>query len=414
MTRATADVVVVGAGIIGLSIAYQLARRRAGRVTVLEKGPAPAEGSTGASSAVLRQRYSHDEVIRLARDGVAAYRSWSEFTHLAEPRARFQHVGVLWMTGEPRERIAAECERLRSNGVAALALDARDLRERFPALSTCTVPLDLSGETEHRCLEGGPCLFEPDGGYTDPVAAAQDLLEAGRRDGVEVRLRSEVARIRSEGGRVNGVDLADRSGIDAPVVVNAAGPWCNRVNALAGVELPWALRPTRVQVLYRDWPDEVRGPLPVVGDLSSGIYFRPESRGQQILLGSTRPEDERERVADPDAFDRSVDPDFRGSKLHGLHHRLSSLPHRGRVAGLAGLYTINEQDVHPVIGPTALEGYLVANGFSGHGFKLAPSVGSLIAQHVTGRRVASDTEVPLVFLGVDRAPLVLREKSVLA
>jgi glycine/D-amino acid oxidase-like deaminating enzyme len=69
---------VVGAGIVGLSIAYQLARHRAGRVSVLEKGPEVAEGSTGASSAVLRQRYSHDEVVRLARDGVAAYRSWPE------------------------------------------------------------------------------------------------------------------------------------------------------------------------------------------------------------------------------------------------------------------------------------------------------------------------------------------------
>jgi glycine/D-amino acid oxidase-like deaminating enzyme len=323
-------------------------------------------------------------------------------------------VGVLWMAGETRERVAAECQRLSAAGVSALALDEDDLRERFPALSACGVPLDPSGATEHRCAGGGPYLFEPDGGYTDPVGAAGDLLEAGRRDGVEVRLRAEVARVRAAAGCIQGVDLADGSGIDAPLVVNAAGPWCERVNALAGVDLGWDLRPTRVQVLYRGWPSEVPGALPVVGDLSSGIYFRPESRDQQILLGSTRAEDEREVVADPDAFDRSVDPEFRDAKLHGLHHRLSSLPHRGRVTGLAGLYTVNEQDVHPLIGPTALEGYHVANGFSGHGFKLAPMVGSMLAQHLTGWRAAFDTDVPLDFFGVGRAPLALREKSVLA
>jgi glycine/D-amino acid oxidase-like deaminating enzyme len=412
--RDRADAVVVGAGIVGLSIAYQLARHRAGRVSVLEKGPEVAEGSTGASSAVLRQRYSHDEVVRLARDGVAAYRSWPEWTGLAEPRARFEHVGVLWLTGEPLDGVAADRERLRALGVAAEIVDAAALRQRFPALSSCGVPLDLAGETPHRCAEGAPSLFEPDGGYTDPVGAAQDLAEAARRDGVELRLRAEVVRVRAPGGRVAGVDLADGSGVDAPVVINAAGPWCNRLNALAGVELPWDLRPTRVQVLFRERPAELTGPLPVVGDIASGVYFRPESRGQRILLGSTRAEDEQERVEDPDAFDRGLDPDFREAKIHGLHHRLPELPHRGKLTGLAGLYTVNEQDVHPVIGPTALEGYWVANGFSGHGFKLAPMVGSMVAQRLTGRRAPFDTDVPLEFFGVDRAPLVLREKSVLA
>jgi len=108
MLRSNADVVVVGAGIVGLCIAYQLARHRAGRVTVLEKGPAVAEGSTGASSAILRQRYSHAELIQLARDGVAAYASWAAFTGLSEPRAEFQHVGVLWMTGESASGLAAQ------------------------------------------------------------------------------------------------------------------------------------------------------------------------------------------------------------------------------------------------------------------------------------------------------------------
>jgi glycine/D-amino acid oxidase-like deaminating enzyme len=381
---------------------------------VLEKAGAVAEGSTGASSAVLRQRYTHDEVVRLARDGVAAYRGWRAFTGLARPRAEFQHAGVLWITGESRERVAADCERLRAHDVAALPLDAAELRERFPALSACARPLELDRDEEHVCAPGGPHLFEPDGGYTDPVGAAQDLAEAIVRDAGELRLRREVTAVRCAGGRVQGVDLDDGTQVDAPLVVNASGPWCNHVNALAGVKLPWTLRPTRVQIVFRERPAELPGPLPVAGDLASRIYFRPESRGQQILVGSTRAEDEQEEVRDPDDFDRGLDPDFRQQKLLGLHHRIPELPHRGRVRGLAGLYTWNEQDVHPVIGPAGPDGWVVANGFSGHGFKLAPMVGSLLARWITRDRVSDDTDVPIDFFAVDRAPIVMQEKTVLA
>ena len=418
MARAAAknaDVVVIGAGIIGLSIAYQLARRDAGRVVVLEKGAGVGEGSTGASSACIRLRYTHTEIIRLAQSGMTIYRQWPEFTGLSSPRAAFQHTGVLWMLGEDRQTVEAERDRMVDLGARALMLDAEGVRERYPALSTCGATLDLSGKHDHECTDHDSYLFEVEGGYcTDPRGANQDLLEAARRDGVDVRLRSGVEAVRSQGGRVQGVDLPDGSRIDAPVVVNAAGPWCNAVNAMAGLELAWTLRPTRVQVMYRVSAGEIRGELPLVGDAAGGIYFRPDSRGQQLLVGSIRPEDEQEEVKDPDHFDRSLDPDMRQRLLHALHHRLPSLEYRARVTGIAGLYTMNEQDVHPVVGPTELEGFVVANGFSGHGFKLAPAIGSMVAQWLTGKRAEFDTDVPMEFLSLDRQSLAVREKSVLA
>jgi glycine/D-amino acid oxidase-like deaminating enzyme len=414
VTDARADAIVVGAGVIGLSIAYQLARRGAFRVTVLEKAGAVAEGSTGSSSAVLRQRYSNPEMIRLARDGLRAYTHWPEFTGLRRPRAARQRNGMVWMTNESAEQVAAHAERMRGEDVDVAVLDAAELRERFPALSACGTPLDLEGEDEHACGESGPFLFEKEAGYFDPVGACQDLAEASQREGVEVRLRQHVAGVRSSGGRVQGVTLTDGTGIDAPVVVNAAGPWCNALNRIAGLELPWTLRPTRAQIVLRERSPEVSLPLPIVADGSGGLYFRPEARDQQILIGSIRAEDELEGVPDPDAFDRSVDAEFRDAKLLGLHHRLAALPHKGRVSGLAGLYTVNEEDVHPIVGPTSLEGFFVANGFSGHGFKLAPMVGSLVAQAVTGKRVDFDTDMPIGFLGVDRAPIDVQAKTVLA
>jgi len=407
----TADIVVIGAGIIGSSIAYQLARRTSDHIVVLDKGAGPSEGSTGASSAVIRTLYSQTNMVRLALGGQRAYRNWSDFTRLPEPTNRFEHAGVLWILGFTADHAHHTVDRLRSQGVHVSILDAEGARERFPALSTCDAPFDLTGATPHECRDLEAALFEEEGGYANPTGANQDLIAAARREGAEVRFRSPVTGVRTGGGRVMGVTLADGTTIDTPLVINAAGPWCNRLNEAAGVDVPWTLTPTRVQVAYRAMADEVQGPIPVTVD--HNIYLRPESRGRQVLFGSVLAEDETERV-DPDNYRTSADAAFKDVKIHALHHRIPALPHKGTVSGIAGLYTVNQQDVHPVLGPTELEGWFVANGFSGHGFKLAPMIGSLIAQEITGRRASYDTDVPISFLGVDRDPLAVDNKNVLA
>ncbi len=410
---ATADVVVVGGGIVGASIAYQVARRSRLRVVVVEKGAGVAVGSTGASSSIVRTRYTHPELIRLARDGQIAYQEWAAFTGLEEPRSGLNQIGILWMLGQSPAQVEDDGRRLAAEGVPVSVLDREQLRLRFPALSACGEPFDLSGRLPHDCREAATFLFEEEGGYADPVGANQDLVDATRRVGGQVRFRSEVTGVRQAGGRVTGVVLAGGGRIDSPVVVNAAGPWCGRLHRLAGLELPWSLQPTRVQVLYRPWPGEL-GPLPVTADASSGIYFRPEAAGQQVLFGSILPEDENEEVDDPDQFNRVADRSFADHKIHALHHRIPELPHRGSVAGIAGLYTVNREDVHPIVGPTALEGYVVANGFSGHGFKLAPMVGAMVANWLTGQAAEFDTGVPIAFFAVDRSPIAVETKHVLA
>jgi glycine/D-amino acid oxidase-like deaminating enzyme len=416
MTRDTADVVIIGAGIIGLSIAHQISRRDPRRIMILEKAANVAEGSTGASSAILRQRYTHLEAITIARDGLRAHRNWAAYTGLEEPRARFHHSGVLWMLAETREVVERDRDRMISLGIDAEVVDAEGVRSRFPALSTCNAPFDLSGETEHVCVDHDAFLYEGDSGFFDPVSAAQDLLEVVRKAGVEVRFQAEVTGIRTSGRNVEGVDLADGSSVDAPVVVNAAGPWAARIAAMAGLEWKWTIRPIRAQVIYREWPrDLVPGPIPVLGDSSSGIYLRPEASGQQILVGSILHEDEQEVVEDPDRFNNNVDASFRDTKIHALHHRIPSLPYRGQITGLAGMYTMNVEDVHPIVGPTAIEGFIVANGFSGHGFKESPSVGSMIARFLTGAPADEwDTEAPMEFLSIDREPIKLADTTVLA
>lgn len=417
MPRETADIVIVGAGIMGLQIAHQISRRDPRSIVVVEKAPNVGEGSTGASCAVLRQRYTHAEMMTVSRDSLKAHRNWAAYTGLAEPRAKFSHSGVLWMMGETPEQMRPTEQTMRGLGIDASIVDGATVNEMFPALSLCGEPFDLTGETEHECRDLDAFLYEADSGFFDPVSACQDLLEVVRAAGVDVRFRTAVTAIRTSGGRVDGVDLSDGSSIDAPVVVNAAGPWAPRVAAMAGFDYsPWKIAPIRAQVVYREWDQTVvPGPLPVVGDAAGGVYFRPEASGQNILMGSIREEDEREIVDDPDVFNNNIDAAWRDLKIHALHHRIPALPYRGQVTGLAGMYTMNFDDVHSVVGPTEIDGFIVVNGFSGHGFKEAPAIGSMVAQHLTGVEPDEwDTAVPIEFLSIRRKPISVVDKAVLA
>ena len=408
------DVVVVGAGIIGLSVAWQLARRSTLSVAVLEKGSDVGEGSTGASSAICRCRYSLDEVVHLARDGINAYRNWGAFTGLKSPRAGFNHEGVLWMPGANTAWAATEHARMRKLGIATEVLDDAQLKARFPALNTCVLAPDLESGDAHQCVSGGRHFLEIDGGYMDPVSAAQDLVEACRRGGVDVRFNQRVAHVETASGKIAGVGLADGTDIGTGLLINAAGPWCRDLYQQAGLPLRWELAPVRIQVLHRERPPDLPGHIPVTVDMEGGIYFRTQNRGQQLVVGSVLEEDEREVVKDPDNYPGHTDTSFEVAKLHALHHRLPGLPYQGRVTGYCGLYTMNRDDVHPILGPTNIDGFWVANGFSGHGFKLAPAIGSMLAQTIAGSAVDFDTQIPLSFLSIDRAPIELETKSVLA
>lgn len=405
--------VVVGSGIIGSSIGYQLATHGIGSVVVLDKGLGPSEGSTGASSSICRCRYTNPEVVRLAFHGQEAYGNWSEFLDIAEPRSGLHRPGVLWMMGESRDKVDSDVAKLTSQGVAAETVLPGALEDMFPALSPCTAPFDLTGEVEHQCASDGAFLYESKGGYADPVGANQDLIEAARTRGVDVRFGSEVTDVLKSNGSVAGVKLSDGTEISSGLVINAAGPWCNGLNQMAGADISWTLTPTRVQTIYREWPQSL-GRLPVGADSSTGIYFRPESNGQQVLVGSVLPEDEEELVADPDHFKKSPDAGFTEIKLAAFHHRVPGLEPKGNVSGIAGLYTINREDVHPIVGPTDVDNFWVANGFSGHGFKLAPAVGSMVAREVSGQSIDTDTDVPMSFFAYDREPIGVAVKSVLA
>lgn len=409
----TTDVVIIGGGIIGMSTAFQIARRSTARVVVLDKGRGPGEGSTGASSAVCRFKYSHAEIVQLAKDGIAAYRHWPEFLGAAEPLAQFHALGVLWL-GRDAKWAPREADRLAALGVRTDVLDDAALADAFPAINPCVVPPDLVGGESHECVGGGLHLLECDGGYIDPVDALQDLIIAARANGVDVRFGSSVRDIEVRGGAATGVRLENGEAIACGTVVLAAGPWSTRFLDDHGLGQRWPLEPTRIQIVHIDRPAATSGSLPVCVDMAGGIYFRPQNRGRQIIVGSVLETDERERVADPDEFARYSDDDFIRPKLHALQHRLRLDDLRGHIRGYSGLYTINRADIHPIVGETPLRGLHVAIGCSGHGFKLAPAIGALLARQITGEAANFDTAMDPAFLAYQRAPIPLASMSVLA
>ncbi len=409
----TFDVAIIGGGIMGMSIAHQIARRSDISVVVFERGLGLGEGSTGGSSAITRQRYTKIESVRVARDGNINWRNWSEYLGASNPNGRLHDVGVLWMMGESADAVASHQTRMAAEGIDVVDIDAAQVSELFPDLSTCTVPFDLTGEIEHECAPGDRFLLERDTGFFDATGALLDVAIASKKAGVDVRMATPVTDVIMTGGKATGVKLADGSTISAGLVINAAGPWCNRINAMVGLELSWDLVPTRVQILYRDLPVEVSGPIPVTCDAAGGIYFRPEASGGQVIVGSLLEEDEMEEV-DPDSYVEGADRSFIDSKIHALHHRIPSLPYRGIPGGMASLYTVNRQDVLPVVGPTSVDGFAVVNGFSGHGFKESQVIASMMAQWITGERADFDTDVPMDFFSIDRDPIDVAEHNVLA
>ena len=299
-------------------------------------------------------------------------------------------------------------------GIRTAVLDDAALREAFPAINPCTHGVDLEDPDAHSCGGGGRHLLELDGGYMDPMHAAQDLLDACRQAGIEVRFNAPVSDIVQRGGRVAGIVLKSGEAIGADTVVNAAGPWCNDLYRAAGIDAPMPLTPVRIQVVYLNRTPSLPGAIPVTADMQTGIYFRTQNRGQQLLVGSVREEDEREVVDDPDRYLKVADDAFRLEKLHLLQHRLPGLALDASIRDYCGLYTVNQRDVHPLIGRLGPDGFFVANGFSGHGFKTAPAIGAMVARLVTGRVLEGEDPRDDSWLAPGRAPIEVDSRSVLA
>lgn len=364
---ATSDVVIIGAGIMGCSTASHLAERGFD-VVVLEKESIGA-GGTGRSSAIIRQHYSNELTARLALHSLRVFQNFDE---QVGGECGFQRTGWVGLAAaEDRAGLEANVELQRRVGIQTGLLSPDELRELVPGMETSDTVA---------------AAYEPESGIADPHLTVNAYADAARRLGARIRLDSEVTGVRFTGGKVVGVDTAtDR--FDAPLVLNCTGPWSARVAAMTGITIP--VNSCRVQVAVFRRPRGYEAPHPVIIDFVNGIYLRPET-GALSLVGSIDPS-EANAVVDPDDYPEYVDSQFVSDMAEGFVRRHPPMELAESRGGYAGLYAVTP-DWHPIVDETPPgSGCYVCAGFSGHGFKLGPAIGLMVADRIAG---ASAPEFP--------------------
>ncbi len=361
MATQTADVVVIGGGIMGAATAYFLTKGKAGKVILVEKG-ALAAGATGKSAALIRQHYSNAVTVLLTKRSIEIFERYPE--ELGAPGV-FRQTG--WTIIVPAEQL----ETFRTN----LALERRlgvDVREIAPS----DLPRHLPGLNPDGVAGAA---YEPKSGYADPQATVRALGAGARKLGAEVRLSTEVTGIEVAGGRVRGVQTT-QGPIAAPVVVNCGGPWADRIARMVGVEFPLEL--SREQEVWFQLPPAFGNlPMPLANPCDQ-FYCRPEGPG--LLLGVGHPKENE--PCDPDDYADRADVQFIEDVSRRLVRRFPALAEARVVRGWAGVYAITP-DWNPAVGPIPeIAGLYIAAGGSGHGFKLGLGLGEALAQLVlTGR-----------------------------
>ncbi|CAN5563416.1 FAD-binding oxidoreductase [soil metagenome] len=355
----TADIVIVGGGVMGVSIAHSLAARQAGRVVLLEKRYLGA-GSSGKSGAICRQHYSNALTALMARKSLEVYR---EFSDRVGGPAVFTHTGMMLVVkGQDRRSLETNVALQQSLGIDVKLISTSDVRELDPEAK----------------LDGGEiAAFESEAGYVEAVQVVASYAVAAEQLGAEIECDAPLTALHSEGGRIRGV-TAGGERWECGTVIVAAGPWASWLLTPLGLRLPIQACRTQVGLFRR--PTTVKKGGPVYGDFSQGIYFKP-THGDMMHAGSIGGEEINDPV-DPDNYTEVADATW----LPGIRQRLARrIPAMSRGYGRGGygaLYAITP-DWHPVIDRCpGVEGLYVAAGFSGHGFKMAPVVGSLVSELV--------------------------------
>lgn len=349
--KKTAEVAIIGGGIMGLSTAYYLAKRGVSDVIILEKDLL-AQASTGLSVGGIRQQFSNPANIRLSQESVRVY---EHFEDEFGSDIKFRQVGYIFLAQmeETWNDFLSAVETQRQHDSPVEVLSPEDIKQRWPYLNVD----DLKGGT-----------FGPEDGYADPYLAAMGFANSARKFGVRIEEKTKVTGISIESGRVQGVETAKGS-ISAPAVVNVAGPWGGEVARMAGADLP--VKPFRRQVFMTKSFDAIPKPVPMIIDQDVTFYFRGEEPG--IIMGMSNPDE-------PSSFNLNVDRDFLEKVIEAAVHRAPILEKAEILRGWGGLYTITPDD-NPIIGEApGVEGLFSAIGFSGHGFQQAPEVGLILSQ----------------------------------
>jgi sarcosine oxidase subunit beta len=364
----TAEAVIVGGGIVGLSLAFHLAERGAGSIVVVERQEI-ASGATAKATGGIRQQFTSAPQVRLSVESVRFYERFAEIVGRPFP---FRQIGYLFLLPD-EQRLATFRQAValqRRHGVPSEVLTVKEVVRRWPSLR----------------LDGyAGATFCPTDGVGPPADAAYALAGRARELGVTIVEGTGMTNITAANGRVAAVETT-RGRIATPMVVNAAGPWAAEVGRLAGVALPVTAHPRQVFTLSP--LEELGHAFPFTVDMAAGVYVHQEP-GTLLLGGGDGDEPAHPPSDEPPPLDWSRFETTATAATRWLP-ALTETESRGGWRGFREM----TPDHLPILGPApVLAGFWLAVGFSGHGFMLAPAVGRALADWITtGRPVDLDAE----------------------
>ncbi|MCQ3938325.1 MAG: hypothetical protein DPW18_14940 [Chloroflexi bacterium] len=349
----TCDAIVIGAGVMGASIAFHLAER--GLKTAILERRTVASGATGYSSGLVRMHY--DLAVEAELTFVSYKNYYSDWKQRVGGECGFINTGFLKIVRrEYEDKLRGNTANQQRIGINTSIISAADVNKLFPDL--VTDDFDFAA-------------YEPDSGYADATLTTNSFIDGAKRSGAALVQNCEVTAIHTAGGRVTGVNT-DKGGFAAPIVVNAAGRWAKQVASLAGVEVPLETWTHDVAFLHR--PPSL-GKFPAVIDDIVNCYYRPE--GSALILAAS--EDDSLRNEPPEADDQTPSPAFLDKLIDNMIRRIPRIEESGLHSihvGRDGL-TPDQRAIYSAAGP---EGFYLACGLSGTGFKTSPAAGASMAE----------------------------------
>ncbi|NOE27494.1 FAD-binding oxidoreductase [Ruegeria sp. HKCCD6157] len=381
------DAIIIGTGVIGAAIAFEMSK--AGWKTLsLDRNSQVGHGSTAGSCAIIRMHYSTFDGTAFAWEGYHYWRDWAEYLGLPEDAnlAQFRETGCLVMKTEANGMLEKHMRNSSELNCPFEEWSDEKVLERLPVYSLDSFAparrMDDPefGQPNGRKMTGG--VYWPQAGYvTDPALSAQNLMDAAKQHGAEVRTGAEVTEILTEGGRVSGVKLDSGEEIHAKVVVNVAGPGSSIINKMAGVldDMTITTRPLRQEVVHVPAPEgfDFEHDGTIVSDSDIACYCRPE-HGNHILVGSEDPECDPHQWCEDDVNYNREFTDQWTTQAMRYAQRVPSLGIPSKTRGVVDLYDAST-DWIPIYDKSSLPGFYMACGSSGNQYKNAPIAGKMMA-----------------------------------
>ncbi|NOD89694.1 MULTISPECIES: FAD-binding oxidoreductase [unclassified Ruegeria] len=400
------DAIIIGTGVIGAAIAFEMSK--AGWKTLsLDRNTQVGHGSTAGSCAIIRMHYSTFDGTAFAWEGYHYWRDWADYLDLPEDAnlAQFRETGCLVMKTDANGMLEKHMRNSSDLDCPFEEWSAEKVVERLPVYSLDSFAparrMDDPefGQSNGRKMTGG--VYWPQAGYvTDPALSAQNLMDAAKQHGAEVRTGAEVTEILTEGGRVSGVKLASGEEIHAKVVVNVAGPGSAIINEMAGVlnDMTIKTRPLRQEVVHVPAPEgfDFENDGTIVSDSDIACYCRPE-HGNHILVGSEDPECDPHQWCEDDVNYNHEFTDQWTTQAMRYAQRVPSLGIPSKTRGVVDLYDAST-DWIPIYDKSSLPGFYMACGSSGNQYKNAPIAGKMMTALISYCEGGADHDAePLQF-----------------